>query len=144
MKGKSNRYDPDEHESALNCPRSRCQAQNAPQSSSDFHPHCWKCSAELPREQPVSVGDEYVIDIVDMAEGGEGVGRTEEGFVIFVDGILPEATAKVRIKQVRDSYARAELLEREPANSSGKDEHGDEKGEDGDDPSLGSRENFWG
>ncbi|AFZ73178.1 TRAM domain-containing protein [Natronobacterium gregoryi] len=116
--------------------------------------------------QPVKAGEELVVDVVDMHESGAGVGRTEDGFIVLIDGVLPEARARVKISQVHSNHARAEKLELvpmeedddvgdEPAlNDEDDDEDNDEDDEDettadrdGPKPQrerLGSRENFWG
>jgi len=60
------------------------------------------------KTQPVKSGEEVVIDVVDMHESGAGVGRTEDGFIVMVDGILPEARARVEITRVHSNHARAE------------------------------------
>ncbi len=46
-----------------------------------------------------------------MHESGAGVGRTEDGFIVMVDGVLPEARARVEITRVHSNHARAEELE---------------------------------
>lgn len=101
------------------------------------------------KTQPVKPGEEVVVDIVDIHESGAGVGRTEEGFVILVDGVLPEARAKVRIDNVHSNHARGEELERLPMTEEDDPTEENEAGEDSDDdsdrdPRLGSREDFWG
>ena len=111
------------------------------------------------KTQPVKRGEEVVVDIVDMHESGAGVGRTEDGFIVMVDGVLPEARSKVEITRVHSNHARAEEVERLPLDPD-EDEQADEETEDGEDasdegdepdeddgprrPQLGSRENFWG
>ncbi|MEF8777878.1 MAG: TRAM domain-containing protein, partial [Natronomonas sp.] len=112
------------------------------------------------KQQPVKLGEEVVVDVEDIHESGAGVGRTEDGFIVMVDGVLPEARAKVKITEVRSNHARADEIERLPMD----EEDGDESGEadapteddstDEDEQSgreraldrerLGSRENFWG
>jgi len=99
---------------------------------------------------PVVLGEEVVVDITDLHESGAGIGHTEDGFVVMVDGILPEARARVEIHTVKPNYARAELLERLPMEEP--EEPEEETAEDTDErggkpkrpPHLGSRENFWG
>ena len=107
------------------------------------------------KQQPVKVGEEVVVEVDDIHESGAGVGHTEDGFVVFVDGILPPARAKVKITHVKSNHARAdevERLEMEPE----ADEEAGEEAEAGDEeeaeeedsgprrPQLGSRDNFWG
>lgn len=116
------------------------------------------------KQQPVQPGEEVVVEVTDIHESGAGVGRTEDGFIVFIDGLLPDSRAVVRIDRVLGSHARAkEVVERLPFEP--EDEEGDEDetadGADTDDaddadeersrgPSrpdrdrLGSRENFWG
>ncbi len=114
------------------------------------------------KTQPVKRGEEVVVDIVDMHESGAGVGRTEDGFIVMVDGVLPEARSKVEITRVHSNHARGEEVERLPLNpdesTEGDDEGDDDDAEATDDdeeetadedagpsrPQLGSRENFWG
>ena len=113
------------------------------------------------KTQPVKAGEEVVIDVVDMHESGAGVGRTEDGFIVMVDGLLPEARARVEITRVHSNHARAEELELLPmepdedvdtaddesATTADIDDPTDEDADDDQSPDrerLGSRENFWG
>ncbi|GAB3023927.1 TRAM domain-containing protein [Natronobiforma cellulositropha] len=105
------------------------------------------------KTQPVKAGEEVVVDVVDMHESGAGVGRTEDGFIVMVDGVLPEARSLVEITRVHNNHARAEELERLPLEPDDEDEdHGEAATDDDggrrnrrDRPErLGSRENFWG
>lgn len=117
------------------------------------------------KQQPVKMGEEVVVDVEDIHESGAGVGRTEDGFIVMVDGVLPEARAKVKITEVRSNHARAEEVERLPMEDEadeddGADDDADAAGDEPDDADadeeqsdreralnrerLGSRENFWG
>ncbi len=104
------------------------------------------------KSQPVQIGEELTVDVIDIHESGAGVGRTEEGFVVLVDGVLPEARARVEITAVHSNHARAEELERLPMDpkesatdeETAPDEETDTAGSDEDDVQLGSRDNFWG
>jgi predicted RNA-binding protein with TRAM domain len=112
------------------------------------------------KRQPVQIGEEVVVDVEDIHESGAGVGRTEDGFIVMIDGVLPEARAKVRITEVRSNHARADEVERLPMDDEGDEEAEAEdegeggEGEGGEEQSdreraldrerLGSRENFWG
>ena len=111
------------------------------------------------KTQPVKPGEEVVVDVVDMHESGAGVGRTEDGFIVMVDGVLPEARARVEITQVHSNHARAEELELLPMEpdedaddaddgpSAGEESDADETDDEDRRPTrerLGSRENFWG
>jgi predicted RNA-binding protein with TRAM domain len=114
------------------------------------------------KTQPVKPGEEVVVDVDDIHESGAGVGRTEDGFIVMVDGVLPEARARVKITKVQSNFAWADELERLPMEDVEADEDGesdaegdaeaaDEDDEDDDrvsrpddDERLGSRDNFWG
>jgi predicted RNA-binding protein with TRAM domain len=101
------------------------------------------------KSQPVKPGEEVVIEVEDIHESGAGVGRTEDGFIIMVDGVLPPARARVEITKVRSNHARAEeleRLERETEDGTDEQETPEEETENRSDqgPQLGSRDNFWG
>ncbi len=111
------------------------------------------------KQQPVELGEEVVITVDDIHESGAGVGRTEDGFIVMVDGILPEARSRVKITKVLDNFARAEELERLELDPDEGEEPGDDDPEAGADDEedeeeessgrasrerLGSRDNFWG
>ncbi|MEF8772886.1 TRAM domain-containing protein [Halodesulfurarchaeum sp.] len=116
---------------------------------------------------PVVPGEEVLIEVTDMHESGAGVGHHQEtGFVIMVDGVLPEAWVEATVETVKSNFARATLDAKldEPPEDAAEDEEetaeGDsdteEDSEDAadresesagraeEDPRLGSRENFWG
>ena len=114
------------------------------------------------KQQPIKPGEEVIVEVTDMHESGAGVGRTEDGFIVFIDGLLPDARAKVRIDRVLSNHAKAnEVVERLPfeddvdedaeseadesTDDSNTDEADDSRGRRGPDRDrLGSRENFWG
>ncbi len=99
------------------------------------------------KTQPVKPSEELTVDIVDIHESGAGVGRTEEGFVILVDGVLPDARARVKVTEVHSNHARADVLERLSLVEDSEDEPTEPTADDDDDDDdvrLGSRENFWG
>ena len=123
------------------------------------------------KSQPVKPGEEIVVTVEDIHESGAGVGRTEDGFIVLVDGVLPDARAKVRIDTVRSSLAWAEEVERLPmepeedeeeeaddieaegaeeaapdaADASAEDaDEGETSGRRTERERLGSRDNFWG
>ena len=110
------------------------------------------------KSQPVKLSEEVVVDVEDIHESGAGVGRTDDGFIVMVDGVLPEARARVRITEVRSNHARAEEIERLPmdddeteaeeeeAESTEADEETEQSERERalDRERLGSRENFWG
>ncbi|MEF8814009.1 MAG: TRAM domain-containing protein [Halovenus sp.] len=99
------------------------------------------------KSQPVKPGEEVVIDVEDIHESGAGVGRTEDGFIIMVDGVLPPARARVKVTRVHSNHARAEELDRLEMDDDVEEETADDVEDDereDDDPHLGSRDNFWG
>jgi predicted RNA-binding protein with TRAM domain len=122
----------------------------------------WCESYDMPirdlKAQPVKPGEEVVVEVDDIHESGAGVGRTEDGFIILVDGLLPEARARVKIHRVKSNHATAqEVVERLPLDPDDEGEsegeaasEADEDGEkrqsrrDGRPERLGSREDFWG
>ena len=113
------------------------------------------------KAQPVKPGEEIIVDVTDIHESGAGVGRTDDGFIVLVDGLLPEARARVRIDRVKANHATAKevvehlpMVDEETDEADEADEARDRSPDDGDDRAdrgddeererLGSRENFWG
>ena len=110
------------------------------------------------KAQPVKPGEEIVVEVDDIHESGAGVGRTDDGFIVLIDGLLPEARAVVRIDRVKSNHATAKkVVERLPLDEEeGEDADGDADAADEDDrgsdgrggpdrsTALGSRDNFWG
>ena len=100
------------------------------------------------KTQPVKPGEEVVVEVDDIHESGAGVGRTDDGFIVLVDGVLPEARARVEITNVQSNYAWADELERLPLVEEDEDDETDdddkEESHRGPREQLGSRENFWG
>jgi predicted RNA-binding protein with TRAM domain len=110
------------------------------------------------KTQPVKPGEEVVVDVEDIHESGAGVGRTDDGFIVMVDGVLPDARARVEITKVQSNFAWADEVERlplEPDEVDGDDEpaaeadaddadDGGERRDSGPEERLGSRDNFWG
>ena len=146
-----------------------CQHYEENRGGAEWCQHYGMPITEL-KQQPVTPGEEVIVDIDDIHESGAGVGSTEDGFIVFVDGLLPPARAKVRIDRVKGSHARAKkIVERlpleddedtadaaddtdEPTDEADLDDDtaGTETDESDDSPDrpdrdrLGSRENFWG
>ena len=52
----------------------------------------------------------YVVDIVDIGQGGVGIGKFD-GFTVFVDGGLVEDKIKVKITKSKKNYAVGEIVE---------------------------------
>jgi SAM-dependent methyltransferases related to tRNA (uracil-5-)-methyltransferase len=140
-----------------------CQHYEENRGGAEWCQHYGMPISEL-KQQPVKPGEEVIVEVDDIHESGAGVGNTEDGFIVFVDGLLPPARAKVRINRVKDSHARAKkIVERLPMDEADDEEAADDA--DGDmaetdseadddtgiddestdhDEELGSRENFWG
>ncbi|MFB6163207.1 MAG: TRAM domain-containing protein [Halococcoides sp.] len=107
------------------------------------------------KSQPVQLGEEVVVDVEDIHESGAGVGRTEDGFIVLIDGVLPDARSRVRITNVHSNHARAEEVERlerdgdddgtsDAFTVEDTDEDDEDDPRDDEGPRLGSRDNFWG
>jgi 23S rRNA (uracil1939-C5)-methyltransferase len=59
--------------------------------------------------QPVTKGEIVKLNLVDIAYGGDAVGR-HDGFAIFVPGGIEGEQVLAQIKQVKKNYARGELI----------------------------------
>jgi 23S rRNA (uracil1939-C5)-methyltransferase len=62
-------------------------------------------------------GELLELEIASLAQGGRGVARTEQGFVVFVSGGLPGDKVRARVGKAKKAYAEAtavELLEPAP------------------------------
>ncbi|WP_077067882.1 23S rRNA (uracil(1939)-C(5))-methyltransferase RlmD, partial [Paraclostridium sordellii] len=55
-------------------------------------------------------GQRYIVDIVDIGQGGVGIGKYE-GFTVFVDGGLLQDKLKVRINKSKKNYAVGDIVE---------------------------------
>ena len=120
----------------------------------------WCASYDMPisdlKSQPLKPGEEVTLDVDDIHESGAGVGKTDDGFIVLVDGVLPPARVTVRIDQVKQNHARAKKVvaehdpdaeESETDAEAAVDETDDEDDAERrglDEDRLGSRENFWG
>ena len=51
----------------------------------------------------LSKNKEYIVDIVDIGQGGVGIGKYE-GFTVFVDGGLVQDKIKVKITKSKKNY----------------------------------------
>jgi len=59
---------------------------------------------------PFQPGQSIELEVTDIAFGGEGVARVED-FVVFVPFVIPGERVKARVKEVKKSFARADLEE---------------------------------
>lgn len=64
----------------------------------------------MTESKPVAVGDKVVIELEDLAYGGDAVGR-RDGFAIFVPHGIPGEVVEIEITQVKQSYARGEVID---------------------------------
>jgi len=67
--------------------------------------------AGAPRAARPRRGEELDLRIDSLAQGGRGVARTPEGFVIFVAGGLPGDRVRARVGKSKRSYAEATAVE---------------------------------
>jgi predicted RNA-binding protein with TRAM domain len=120
----------------------------------------WCDSYNMPiyelKQQPVKAGEEVEVEVTDIHESGAGVGRTDDGFIVLIDGLLPDCRAVVRIDRVKSNHALAkEVVEKMPLDPDEEETEGeggtgrDRSGRSGRGgrnrpEALGSRDNFWG
>lgn len=62
------------------------------------------------KEKPVKPGDEVEVSIESTGKSGDGVARYQN-FVIFVKGAEKGQTCKVKVLEVKGSFATAELVQ---------------------------------
>ena len=58
----------------------------------------------------LSKNKQYAVDIVDIGQGGVGIGKYE-GFTVFVEGGLIQDKVKVRINKSKKNYAVGDIVE---------------------------------
>lgn len=58
----------------------------------------------------LSKNEEYIVDIVDIGQGGVGIGKYD-GFTVFVEGGLIEDKVKVKINKSKKNYAVGDIVE---------------------------------
>jgi predicted RNA-binding protein with TRAM domain len=59
--------------------------------------------------KPVKVGEEYDVEITEISRRGDGIAKIQ-GFIIFVVGARTGQKLKVKITNVTDRYATAEIV----------------------------------
>jgi predicted RNA-binding protein with TRAM domain len=96
-----------------------------------------------PVKDPVKTGQVVEVEIDDIDDRGNGLGRTSEGFVVRVEGGIPGKTAKVKVKTVYDNSAKAELIEF-TGDIEDDDEETETEEQDDEEPSSGARGNWYG
>ncbi|MGB9703270.1 MAG: TRAM domain-containing protein [Candidatus Micrarchaeales archaeon] len=60
--------------------------------------------------KPVKVGDELTVTIEAIASKGDGIAKVQ-GFVVFVKGAKQGQSLKVRITDVKQRFATAEIVQ---------------------------------
>lgn len=93
------------------------------------------------REAPVKSGEEYDVEITDIAAKGDGICKIQ-GFIIFVPGASKGERCRIRINEVRNRFAIAQKsgeasAAAEPASTEAPaDEAGDDSEESEDEASA--------
>jgi predicted RNA-binding protein with TRAM domain len=59
--------------------------------------------------KPVKAGDEYDVEITEISRRGDGIAKIQ-GFIIFVTGAKTGQKLKVKITNVSNRYATAEIV----------------------------------
>jgi len=67
--------------------------------------------------KPVETGKEYDVQITEISRKGDGIARIQ-GFVIFVKNGKVGQNAKIRVVQVGNRFATAEIVNGEASSSS--------------------------
>lgn len=62
-------------------------------------------------DAPVAVGQLAEADIIGIGQNGEGVGRTRDGYTLFVQGALPGEKVSARVEHTKKQYGYARLVE---------------------------------
>ncbi|WP_336360156.1 TRAM domain-containing protein [Haladaptatus sp. ZSTT2] len=63
-------------------------------------------------EQPVSEGEQRTVEIESLGEQGDGISRVERGFVVIVPDTEQGERVRVKITDVRQNVAFAEVVKR--------------------------------
>jgi predicted RNA-binding protein with TRAM domain len=133
------KYIRSKHDEYITC--KNCKERNAPQDSKNFENYCHNCGARLETEAPIEVGDKVEVFVDDIHEKGDGVGKMDNGFVVLVEGVIPEETVKAKITNVKDTYAEAKPVERDletPEYVKNREDNED------DEENKQNRRDFWG
>ncbi len=56
-------------------------------------------------------GDTLILEIDDLAHGGDGVGHLKDGLAVFVPTTMPGDKVKIRVKNKKRNYIKGEFLE---------------------------------
>jgi predicted RNA-binding protein with TRAM domain len=78
------------------------------------------------KPKPVEVGKVYDVTISDISRRGDGIAKID-GFIIFVAGAKQGQQARVKVTQVSNRYASAQLVDGSAAAASSEDVSSDEE-----------------
>src|SRR5205085_7016807 len=51
------------------------------------------------------------LKIVDIGFEGNGIAKTDNGFVVFIPGVVPEDTIRAKVRKVKKKFAEAKSIE---------------------------------
>jgi len=71
------------------------------------------------RPKPVEVGKEYDVTISEISRRGDGIAKVD-GFVIFVAGTKQGQQARIKVTQVANRFATAQVVNSSGASEGGK------------------------
>lgn len=63
-------------------------------------------------DPPISHGDVRTVTIEDIGEQGDGIARVDRGFVVFVPGTELGEKVRIRITDVKENIAFADVIKR--------------------------------
>lgn len=73
-------------------------------------------TTDEPPSPPVELGERRTVDIEGMGDQGDGIARVERGFVIIVPETDKGERVTIRVTDVRENVAFAEVVERRDYN----------------------------
>lgn len=62
------------------------------------------------KKTPISLAEEYMVDIEDVSKNGDAGIAKIEGFVIFVSDTKPGDKVTIKITRIADGYATAKVM----------------------------------
>lgn len=88
------------------------QARESAEASTNSVPQRDEPTGQSNPEPPVEEGDRLDVEIEDMGEKGDGIARVGPGYVVIVPGTEMNERAAVKITEVRENMAFAEVINR--------------------------------
>jgi len=67
---------------------------------------------QAPQTPPVDEGEQRTVEIEDIGDQGDGITRVERGFVVIVPDTKQSERVTIKITDVRENVAFAEVVER--------------------------------